>query len=115
MKPLLVDDAALDRARLRGDPEAQAWLEQGRPGTPIGARPPEWLDPVRALRAQRFSEAHLVHITMTLFYASLPTAYATARGPAVLMASGRTTEDVERRVNETARLLLDVLEPFALD
>jgi hypothetical protein len=115
MKPLPLDDSALDRARLRGDPEAEAWLEHGTHDVPLRMQPPDWLDPVRALRAQRFSEAHLVHITMALFYASLPTAYATPRGPAVLIASGRTSEDVERRVNETARLLLDVLEPFALD
>lgn len=115
MRALPLDDAALDRARLRGDPEAEAWLEHGTREAPLGIHVPDWLDPVRALRAQRFSEAHLLHITLALFHAALPTAYAMARGPAVLMASGRTGDDVERRVNQTARLLLDVLEPFALE
>jgi hypothetical protein len=72
--------------------------------------PPPWLDRTRVRRAQAWASRHLIHVTTALFCASLPTAYAAARGARVLAATGRTKgPELERRVNETAQFVLDVL------
>lgn len=76
---------------------------------------PSWLDRGRALRAQRMARRHLLHITVALFCASLPTSYGAARGARVLSATGRLGGDVVRRVNETAQFVLDVLDERAFD
>ena len=135
--------AALDAARLRGDAGAdslvaalgeRAWavvvLMRGVHGNrqplpaalPVEARqffapvaPPAWLDLRRVQRAQRWAQEHLLHVTTALFCASLPSAYAAARGARVLAATERMRTDVDRRVNETARFVLDVLAPGALE
>ena len=77
--------------------------------------PPPWLDRVRVVRAQRWAEEHLLPITAALFCASLPSAYAAERGARVLAATGRLGADIDGRVNETARFVLDLLAPGALD
>jgi hypothetical protein len=72
------------------------------------------VDPPRAARAQSFAFRHLFQITLALFCASLPTAYGAARGSRVLAATGRMAgKELDRRVNETAQFLLDVLAPGA--
>jgi len=80
-----------------------------------GVTPPPWVDRTRVLRAQRWADAHLVPVTTALLCASLPSAYAAERGARVLAATGRLQSDIDRRVNETARFVLDLLEPGALD
>jgi len=133
----------LDAARRRGDPPADgligelgdgAWAVAAMlrgvrrndqalpPSLPERARtfletvrPPDWLDRTRVLRGQRWAHEHLLPVTTALFCASLPSAYAAARGARVLAATGRLQGDIDRRVNETARFVLDVLEPGALD
>jgi len=76
---------------------------------------PPWLNRTRVLNAQHWAERHLFHITVALFCAALPSAYAAERGASVLAATGRMANDLDRRVNETARFVLDVLEPGSLD
>lgn len=76
---------------------------------------PPWADRHRLHRAQRFAQANLVPITVSLFCASLPTSYAAADGVKVLLASGRMREDLDRRVNETARFILEVLRPHGFE
>jgi hypothetical protein len=76
---------------------------------------PAWLDRTRVLNAQRWAEAHLFHVSAALFCASLPSAYAAERGAKVLMATRRMSGDLDRRVNETARFVLDVLAPGSFD
>jgi hypothetical protein len=139
----VVTDAALDAARLRGDAPADelvaalgtaAWgisalmrsvrrEDQPLPqGLPASARQfflteglaPAWLDQARVLRAQRWAQDHLLHVTTALFCASLPTAYAAARGARVLAATGKLATDLDGRINETARFVLDILQPGAL-
>jgi hypothetical protein len=77
--------------------------------------PPPWLNRARVLSAQHWAERHLFHITVALFCAALPSAYAAARGASVLATTGRLADDVDRRINETARFVLDVLESGSLD
>jgi len=139
-----VSAGALDAARLRGDAPADAVIAQlgndvwtvtalmrgvrrnDQPlpeALPPVARayfcqhglPPAWLDRTRVLRAQRWAQDHLLHLTAALFCASLPVAYAAARGARVLAATGRMDADLDRRVNETARFVLDVLAPGSLE
>jgi hypothetical protein len=76
---------------------------------------PVWLNRTRVLNAQRWAEAHLFHVTAALFCASLPSAYAAERGAKVLMSTRRMSGDLDRRVNETARFVLDVLSPGSFD
>jgi hypothetical protein len=76
---------------------------------------PVWLNRARILNAQAWAERHLLHITAALFCASLPSAYAADRGARVLMATQRMTTDLDRRVNETARFVLTMLEPSSFE
>jgi hypothetical protein len=77
--------------------------------------PPPWLNRSRVLNAQQWAERHLFHVTVALFCAALPSAYAAERGASVLAATGRMASDLDRRINETARFVLNVLEPGSLD
>lgn len=71
---------------------------------------PPWFDEVRVRRAGAWAQAHLPQITLALFCASLPSSYAAARGARVLAATGRMQgNDLDRRVNETAQFVLDVV------
>jgi hypothetical protein len=116
MTELPFDHARLDQARLRGDPEADALLARAVPEPwQLALSPPIWLDGTRVVRAQHFAEKHLLHITLALFYAALPTSYAAARGAKLLATTGRMSHDLDLRINETARFLLEVLEPCSLE
>ena len=125
----------LDRARQTGDPTADALVSSlGREVWVVNAQlrhvrrndeRPElvpavaaFLDDVashafdagRVARAQAFASRHLLPITTSLFCASLPSAYVAAQGARVLVATGRMHgAELDRRVNETARFVLDVL------
>src|SRR6185503_16093268 len=132
-------DTQLDQARQRGDAPADAVLAQLGPDAwasaaqlrhvyrndaPLPAtlaravlelfeqhaRLPPWFEPARARRAATFAERRLLPITVALFCASLPSAYAAARGSRVLAATGRMHgAALDQRVNETAQFVLDVL------
>lgn len=133
-----MDDAALDAARQRGDSVADPLIErlgrdvwamntamQGCRGNaqplpetlPTAAREffeqhsalPAWFQKSRVMAAQRWANQHLLHITAALFHASLPSAYAAERGATVLLATGRMATDIDRRVNVTARFVVDTL------
>lgn len=132
------DRATLDAARQCGDRAADAVIERlGRDvwamnvlmqGCRVNSQPlperlppaardffeqhsalPRWFDRGRILAAQRWSKQYLLHIVTALFHAALPSAYAAERGATVLLATGRMATDLERRVNETARFVVDVL------
>jgi hypothetical protein len=71
---------------------------------------PAWFDAERVNRAQTWASRHLFQLTTALFCASLPTAYAAARGARVLAATGRMrAAALDQRVNETAQFVLDVV------
>jgi hypothetical protein len=138
------DPATLDAARLRGDAIAdtviarlgrEVWamntVMQGCRGNaqplperlPLAAREfyeqhsalPPWYQPSRVTAAQRWAEQYLLYITAALFHASLPSAYAAERGATLLLATGRMANDLDRRVNETARFVVDVLSPGSFE
>lgn len=81
----------------------------------VAAPLPAWADRHRLYRAQCFAQDQLVPITVALFCASLPSTYAAAEGVEVLQASGRMRDDVDRRVNETARFVLEILRPHSFE
>jgi uncharacterized protein (DUF2236 family) len=76
---------------------------------------PPWLQPTRIMAAQRWATEQLLPITAALFHAALPSAYAAERGATVLLATGRMANDLDRRVNETARFVMDVLAPESFE
>lgn len=132
-------DAVLAAARHEGDAAADACLAELGPaasgfnavmrhahrndaavdGAPAalaaflaGVKPPAWAESIRIESAQRFAKANLFAVTAALFAASLPSTYAAERGARVLVATGRMRQaTLERRINETAQFVLDVLEP----
>ncbi len=131
-----LSQATLDAARHAGDPEAdQLVAALGRDIWAVNAQLryihrndqplslpaaasaflarvtlPDDVEHARIANAQRFATRHLLPITTALFCASLPSAYAAANGARVLVATGRMRGDeLDRRVNETARFILDVL------
>ena len=140
---MLLSHRELDALRAVGDPEADAtvaalgrdiWVvnamlrhvHRNEEPLPDGVPPlvrrffeahvglPAQFDPARAARAQHFASRHLFQITLALFCASLPTAYGAARGSRVLAATGRMAgKELDRRVNETAQFLLEVIAPGA--
>jgi hypothetical protein len=134
--------AALDEARRNADPPADAIVTAlGRDVWAVNAllagvssntdalpaaippelhalvRPelPRFADPHRLRRAQTFAERHLALVTVALFCASLPASYGAAEGARVLEATGRLRGDLDRRINETARFVLEVLRPHGFD
>ncbi|NUO48879.1 MAG: DUF2236 domain-containing protein [Polyangiaceae bacterium] len=133
---------ALDVARLRGDDAAdRAVLEIGRrawalngllapverredprpPGVPdavwslVTPGLPSFADLHRLRTAQAFADRNLPAITVALFCASLPASYGDREGARLLAATGRMRRDLDRRINETARFVFDVLRPNGFD
>lgn len=72
---------------------------------------PEWVDPERIRRGEIIFERWGVAISVALFCASLPSAYACAKGVTVLAQTARLETDTRRRIMETGQFLIDVLGP----
>jgi hypothetical protein len=70
---------------------------------------PEWADAARLARGQAVFERWGVAISVALFCASLPSAYACANGVRVLAQTARLETDTRRRVLETGQFLIDAL------
>ncbi|MFT4866424.1 MAG: hypothetical protein ACI8RE_002622 [Ilumatobacter sp.] len=70
---------------------------------------PEWADTARLARGQAVFERWGVAISVALFCASLPSAYACANGVRVLAQTARLETDTRRRVLETGQFLIDAL------
>jgi hypothetical protein len=82
------------------------------------ARPvhlPPWADADMIHCGQGVFHRHGLLIGLTLYCASLPEAYASARGSKALWLTGRLVTTTDRRINETAQFLIDALEPGALE
>lgn len=107
-------NAALRAARRNTDPPPESLPEPARRFMAQLAQP-TWWDASRVLRAQRWAHEHLFSITVSLFCGSLPAAYAADKGARVLWATGRMRGDLDRRIGETARFVLDVLTPGAFE
>jgi hypothetical protein len=103
-------NAALRHVRRSEDPLPEAVPPVVRRFFAEHVAPPPWLDEGRVRRAQAWASRHLVLVTVALFCGSLPAAYGAARGARVLAATGRMRgPELDRRVNETARFVLDVV------
>ncbi|MCV7099311.1 oxygenase MpaB family protein [Mycobacterium palustre] len=76
---------------------------------------PPWADPDKIKRGQQIFETWGVLITLCLFCASLPAAYAAANGVKVLHLTARLDTDARRRVMETGQFLMDALAVGGLD
>lgn len=72
---------------------------------------PDWADPERLRRGEIVFERWGIAISMALFCASLPSAYACAKGVTVLAQTARLETDTRRRIMETGQFLIDVLGP----
>ena len=76
---------------------------------------PAWADEVLMRAGQAFFNLHWPNIVTLLFCASLPSAYAAHKGAQVLWQTGRLTDQVHRRIFETAQFILDVMAPDGFD
>ncbi len=76
-------------------------------------RLPEWASLDALERGARFAERNLPYVSLALIAGSLPLLFTSAHGATVLTRTRRLLDDVDRRVNETARFVFDVLEPGA--
>jgi ER-bound oxygenase mpaB/B'/Rubber oxygenase, catalytic domain len=88
--------------------EIQDYLAESQPLPP-------WADPDKIKRGQELFETWGVLITLCLFCASLPAAYAAANGVKVLYLTARLDTDARRRVMETGQFLMDALAVGGLD
>lgn len=75
------------------------------------AQLPDWADTGRVARGQQFFSQWALHQFTALYLASLPSAYAAAKGVHVLWLTARLQDDAERRLNETAQFLMDISAP----
>lgn len=98
----LLDHDDIDRAELPD--HVRAYLDET-------ASLPEWADPDRMRRGEIIFERWGVAISVALFCASLPSAYACAKGVSVLAQTARLETDTRRRIMETGQFLIDVLGP----
>ncbi|MEQ8435933.1 MAG: oxygenase MpaB family protein [Ilumatobacter fluminis] len=76
---------------------------------------PDWVDDQAVERGQAFFNRLVSHQFAALYFASLPSSYAAAKGVQVLHMTGRLRTDTERRLNETAQFMMDISGPGALD
>lgn len=76
---------------------------------------PDWVDTDRLERGQDFFSEWAAHHFTAMYLASMPTAYAAAKGVQVLNLTARLRTDTERRLNETAQFLMDTSGPGAFE
>jgi hypothetical protein len=70
---------------------------------------PDWADKAQIKRGQQVFEAWGLQISLCLFCASLPSAYAAAKGVKVLCRTAQLETNTRRRVMETGQFLMNVL------
>ena len=75
---------------------------------------PSNVDRARIERSESFFQIWGLQISMCLFCASLPSAYAAADGVKVLFETARLQTDARRRVFESGQFLMDVMKPGGL-
>ena len=78
------------------------------------SRLPPSAEPTRLVRAAAFGQRHLSLLVVALFCSSLPRLFLGAKGALVLRATGRMEVELDERINETGRFVLDVWAPDAL-
>ena len=75
---------------------------------------PDWADTTKIANAERLFARCGPSICISLMCASLPSAYAAAKGVQVLQLTARLKTDPTRRIGETAQMIIDVLSPGGL-
>ena len=77
--------------------------------------PPPWMDDDLLREGQDVFDAWALDLTTALFCASLPHAYASGRGAAVLASVSELADRrrVEKRISLTGQMLLDITTPGA--
>jgi ER-bound oxygenase mpaB/B'/Rubber oxygenase, catalytic domain len=70
---------------------------------------PGWADPAKIKRGQQLFETWGLQISLCLFCASLPSAYAAAKGVKVLSRTAQLETNTRRRIMETGQFLMNVL------
>jgi len=78
-------------------------------------RLPDWADLAQIRRSQDFFVEWGLLIGMLHYCASLPSAYAVARGVKVLHLTARLATDTSRRIHETGQMIIDSMGPGGLD
>jgi hypothetical protein len=76
---------------------------------------PEWADPHDLEHAQKLFQLWGLQISLSLFCASLPSAYAAANGVKVLYLTAQLDTNTRRRIMETGQFLMDVMNPGAFE
>jgi hypothetical protein len=76
---------------------------------------PNWADAAKIKKGQEVFEEYGLFITLCLFCASLPSAYADAKAVKVLYLTAQLDTDARRRVMETGQFLIDVGTVGGLD
>jgi hypothetical protein len=76
---------------------------------------PEWADAAKIRQGQQVFEKNGLLITLCLFCASLPSAYADADAVKVLYLTAQLDTDARRRVMETGQFLIDACTTGGLD
>jgi hypothetical protein len=76
---------------------------------------PEWADRSQIRAGQQFFEKNGLAIVAALHCASLPEAYACAKGVQVLWLNGRLLTDTKRRILETAQMIFDAMSIGGLE
>jgi len=77
-------------------------------------RLPDWADADRIRRGEQFFGVHGPAVVMAFACASLPSCYACRKGVQVLHLTARLQSDPQRRIAETAQLILNVMAPGGL-
>src|SRR5262245_34180104 len=75
---------------------------------------PDWADSTKIAIGERLFARCGPSICASLMCASLPSAYAAAKGVQVLQMTARLKTDPTRRIGETAQMIIDVLAPGGL-
>ena len=75
---------------------------------------PDWADTTKIAIAEKLFGRCGPSICLSLMCASLPSAYAAAKGVQVLQMTARLKTDPTRRIGETAQMIIDVLAPGGL-
>lgn len=124
-------DAYVEEQLIRVDARRREWLTAAiaglRGADPTDAAwaiawearvddPPSWWDDALVARGQEVFDERSLDLTTALFCASLPRAYASGRGAAVLASSSQLADPrrVRGRVSLTGQMILDITVPGGL-
>jgi len=75
---------------------------------------PAWAETEKIRKGEEIFDLHGPEMIIMLFFMSLPYAYATTRGSNVLVISTGLTKQVHRRIVQTARFIIDVMQAGGL-